>query len=92
MHSITLEVVVKSTAAQRANPDWRAQLTSVLAADGAAVIDVGGGTDLSSLESDNEYEITATTEKLYLTLYGLQNAGYSFTAFDTLTGLRINLD
>jgi hypothetical protein len=80
MTNETLDLIVQSTSAQRFDREWRASLEKTLAASGAAVVDVGGGTDLSTDISDNEYEITGSSETLTRSLAALREDGYGYRA------------
>jgi hypothetical protein len=86
MNTETLDLVVQSTSRQRFDREWRAALEDTLTAAGVAVVDVGGGTDLSTGISDNEYEITGSGEALNRSLTALRELGYRYSAFNFYGG------
>ena len=90
MSNLTLRVNVQSTHQQRFDSSWREALADVLASSGAAVTDVGGGTDLQTGESDNEYEVTARKETLDRMFEALRSAHYSYRAFDELYNTEVS--
>jgi hypothetical protein len=81
MSNQTWNLVVHSTAEQRFSPAWHRVLEDILLGAGVAPIDVGGGTDLSTNQSDNDYEITGSEAALERALTSLRSNKYSFAAF-----------
>ena len=81
MSNQTWNLVVHSTAEQRFNPAWHQALETLLLRAGVAAVDVGGGTDLSTDQSDNDYEITGSLGALESALNSLRENKYSYVAF-----------
>jgi hypothetical protein len=81
MNNMILDVVVRSAAAERFDSQWREQLVSTLLSGNVAVTDVGGGTDMSTDMSENEYEIIGRSENVTRALELLEEHGYTYQAF-----------
>jgi hypothetical protein len=81
MNNMILDVVVRSAAAERFDSQWQEQLVSTLLSGNVAVTDVGGGTDMSTDMSENEYEIIGRSENVTRALELLEEHGYTYQAF-----------
>ena len=69
-----------STADQRFDPKWQADLAQLFQNSGVAAFVIGGGTDLATDESNNEYEITGHKAALEKAFDALRADKYSFVA------------
>lgn len=88
MSNETLNLIVYSTSGERFSTSWHDILESTLLNAGVAAVNVGGGTDLSTDQADNDYEITGSAAALDRALQTLVESSYSFDAF-TLYGEKV---